>query len=71
MAETRIYRTRNKLNPTEKHRLVEAGTRAQALGHVVRGTYEATPASPKEVAQLMSEGIKLETAGAEPEAEPV
>lgn len=42
--------------------LVDAGTPAQAIRHVTHGIYEAKPATPKDVARLMDEGVKVETA---------
>lgn len=68
MAETRLYKVRNKKDPGAKARLVEATSQAQAIGHVVKDTYEASPATPKDVAEMYGYGTKSEKAGEEPGA---
>lgn len=45
-------------------RLVQAVSRAQALGHVARAAYEVEAASSLTVGQLMAAGTKLEVATA-------
>lgn len=67
--QTRIYFVRTKISENQygSPRLVEAGSAAQAIGHVVRGQYDAHAVAPKELAQLMSMGVMVEqTSTAEP-----
>lgn len=59
MAETRIYCV---LKKDGTKRLVEAASQSQAIRHVVTPEYRAEIASPKTVAFLMQEGLKIETA---------
>jgi hypothetical protein len=42
--------------------LVDAATPAQALRHVTAGMFSVTPATPKDVARLMDDGVKVENA---------
>lgn len=42
--------------------LVDAGSASQAIRHVTRNMCSATPATPKDVARLMDEGVKVESA---------
>jgi hypothetical protein len=54
----------------EAKRLVEADSSAQAVRHCATGLFTArTISKPTEIAQLMSKGVVLETAGAEQGAE--
>lgn len=56
----RIYVVQNKT--TAEKRLVEATSQAQAIRHCVAQVYRADVASPKAVASLMGEGLKVERA---------
>ena len=56
---TRIYVVMVKEKP---HRLVEAGSVAQAIRHCVSKEYSAKAATPKEVAALVSHGGHVEKA---------
>lgn len=49
--------------------LVDAPNAAQAIRHVTAGMFEAKPATPKDVARLMDEGVKVETATRDKAAE--
>lgn len=51
------------------HRLVQAGTQAQALRHVATDQFTVKAASASEVIELMQAGVKPETASAERDAE--
>ncbi len=46
-----------------KPKLVDAITAAQALRHVAKGVITTKVATAKETAELMKQGIELETAG--------
>ena len=61
MSNTRIYVVKNHVNSTEF--LIEAGSQAQAINHVVRQQFEASAARPADVARLMAKGATLEKAG--------
>ena len=61
-AAKRIYVVRS---PVGGDRLVRAGSHAQAVGHVVRGTYRAEVAGQDELVQLLAVGAKVEEAGAD------
>lgn len=50
------------IEPDGSKRLVEAVSQAQAIRHCVSNKYAAAPASPKDVADLMSIGTKIERA---------
>ena len=58
--QTRIYVVVNK--QTGEKRLVEAISAAQAIRHCVQNIYEAKPGNPKDIAQAMGEGLKVEQA---------
>lgn len=45
--------------------LVEAGSQAQAIRHVAGSRFSASPASARQVADLLGEGAKVEVANAE------
>ena len=45
--------------------LIDAATPAQALRHVTAGMFDVKAASPKDVARLVGEGVKVEAAKAE------
>jgi hypothetical protein len=66
--KTRIYRV-VETESDKPDRLVEAGSQAQAVRHVVGERFEAVVATPREVANLVSKGVMVETAGEEPNAE--
>jgi hypothetical protein len=68
MAKTRIYRV-IETESDAADRLVDAGSQSQAIRHVVGSRFEATIASPHEVANLVSKGVMVETAGSENAAE--
>lgn len=42
--------------------LVEASSRAQAIRHVARNMFDAKPATPRDVARLMGDGLTVESA---------
>lgn len=58
MAITRIYVVLN----GDERRLVEATSAAQAIRHCVANKYSAKPATPKEIAQFMRDGLTVEKA---------
>lgn len=60
-SNTRIYVVKDHVNSTEY--LVEAGSQAQAINHVVRQQFAAGAARPADVARLMANGATLEKAG--------
>lgn len=43
--------------------LVDAATPAQALRHVAAGMFDVKVATPHDVARLVADGVKVETAG--------
>lgn len=59
MSATRIY----VVTTGVEQRLVEAASAAQAIRHCVADKYTARPASPKDIAILMSVSVSLEKAG--------
>ncbi len=66
---TRIYLVEHaaeaSVEPGHTKHLVEAGSSAQAIRHVVRKKYSAKVPTTKDVAQLMATGHAVETATAE------
>ncbi len=44
--------------------LVDAATPAQALRHVTTGMFYVKPATPKDVARLVADGVKVQSADA-------
>jgi hypothetical protein len=56
--ETRLYIIRNK--KTGEARIIEASTAAAAIKHVVSDSFRVEVGKAKEVALLMSEGVKHE-----------
>lgn len=58
MAVTRIY----VVITGDERRLVEATSAAQAIRHCVANKYSAKPATPKEIAQFMRDGLTVEKA---------
>lgn len=58
-ATTRLYKVDQ---DTGDKYLIEAATPAQALRHVTSGMFKVAPASAKDVALLMDQGVKVETA---------
>ncbi len=42
--------------------LIDAATPAQALRHVTAGMFDVKAASPKDVARLVADGVKVEAA---------
>lgn len=56
---TRIYKVDQ---DTGDKYLIEAATPAQALRHVTAGMFKVSPASAKDVAALMDQGVKVESA---------
>lgn len=66
---TRPYVIRDKQDTSAQPRLVRATNPAQALRHVTRDRFTVEPASASEVLDLIEDGIKAETAGAEPATE--
>lgn len=61
MSPTRIYTVAQE---TGDKFLIEAATPAQALRHVTAGMFRVEVASAKDVAQLMAQGVKVESAKA-------
>lgn len=53
-----------------KPRMVEARTKASAIAHVARTSFDAVPLSMKEAINWTKEGVDLEEAGAEDQSEP-
>lgn len=46
----------------DERRLVDATSSAQAIRHCVKNRYAAKPATPKEIAQFMRNGVSVEAA---------
>lgn len=44
-------------------RLVDAANAAQALRHVVRKRFDVAPAKPKDIADLIQRGVRVELTG--------
>ena len=63
MAEQRIYVV---TNGGSQH-LVQASSQAQAIRHIAGKTFDARIAKTLDVAQMMSNGVVLETAASVPE----
>jgi len=63
--QTRIYVVSNKApeGHPKSFRLVDATSQAQAIRHVAADEYECHVAQTKELAILMNNGVKIETAG--------
>lgn len=62
--KTRIYVMRPKGERAAagaRARLVRASSRAQAYAHIARTTTDCEPASADDVAELMSEGVTVES----------
>lgn len=51
----------------ENTRLVEAGNPAQVRNHVTKGMFNIRVATTREVADLVADGVKVETASADTE----
>lgn len=60
MQATRIYQ----VHDGESVRLIDAASAAAAIRHAAIGKYKASPASAREVANIMATGVKVETAAA-------
>jgi hypothetical protein len=56
-----LYSVRNK--ETGAIRLVDAQQNAQALRHVAEDVFEVLVAKPRQIAELVGKGVKLETYG--------
>lgn len=56
-----LYSVRNK--ETGAIRLVDAKVNAQALNHVASDVFEVLVAKPRQIAELVANGIALETYG--------
>lgn len=64
MSEKRIYIVGvHEEGKKVAHRLVRAGTVAQAIRHVAKPMFEAEVASQDRLVELVSHGIKVEDAG--------
>lgn len=48
---------------TKRQCLVNAGSQAQAIAHVVKGRFSAESASPNDVVRLMTAGATVEETG--------
>jgi hypothetical protein len=57
---TRLYTVTNKA--TGEQRLIDANHPSVALGHVARDEFTVVRPSPKEAAELVAAGIKVESA---------
>lgn len=70
MSDTRLYVIKPKEGATNlQARIIEAQNASQALRRATRSLMDVAPASPKEVADLVSKGVKVESAEHEgPEA---
>lgn len=64
-APTRIYVVTNRGDDTQ--RLVRATTPAQAIRHVVRGTFGVAVAAQDTPVDLLQSGVTVEDAASEPE----
>lgn len=63
MSNTRIYLVAACIGgQTQAPRLIDAGTASAARNHATKDWIAIKPATPKEVAQLIAAGVKLETA---------
>ena len=62
--QSRIYVVMN----GEQRRLVDATSAAQAVRYCVANVYKAKPATPKEIAALMSGGLLVERATSQTES---
>lgn len=62
---TRIYTVCHK--ETGAVRLVRAPHPSRALGHVAASLYDVRVAEQEDIVEAMSTGVKVETAGADPE----
>lgn len=60
--QTRIYVVMQKSTTGDQNRLVEATSAAAAVRYCARNVYEAKAASPKDIASVMSAGVKVESA---------
>ena len=58
---TRIYL----VSGGDQPRLVRASSQAQAIGHIVRGTYKAIVASQVDLVELLPNGTQIEEASTE------
>lgn len=69
MSTTRIYVVTRE---DGEELLIDAPNAAQAIRHVTHGMFSAKPATPKDVARLVGDGVEVETAmrdkGAEADA---
>lgn len=69
MSQHRIYVVNDtRANPT-RNRLVRASNRAQALRHVAQDAFAVDVASQNTLVHLLSHGVPVEDAGADPAAE--
>lgn len=59
MTTTRLYVVA--IDTGHKH-LVDAASASQAIRHVTRNMCSAVPATPKDVAMLMDQGVRVEVA---------
>jgi hypothetical protein len=55
---TRLYRVKHKA--TNANRLIDAQNPSQVLRHVSEDLYEIAPATPKDVAELIGTGVRVE-----------
>lgn len=65
MATKRIYVVTETDGKAQTEFLVAASSQAQAVGHVVRGRFSASPANGGTVARLMKAGVVVQEAGDE------
>jgi hypothetical protein len=63
MAAKRIYEVKNK--ETGVCRLVRASSRAQAVGHVARNSFDVEVASQDTLVNVVGMGVKVEDVAAE------
>ena len=68
MSATRVYSVTSV--DTTGIRLVRAANPSQALRHVAHSQFEVKPANQDTLIKALSDGVRVEEAGAEPEPEP-
>lgn len=61
--QTRIYAVTSRIDG--KARLIEAINPAQAMRHVAHDLFEVAPANARTVANLMGQGVRVETGKSE------
>lgn len=62
MSQTRLYKVTCTLDGHTSPRLVEATSASQAIRHCVGKSFNAEAAGPKDIVELMQNGVKVEKA---------